>query len=88
MTWVGKSATLVNMTPTTICPPRWRLQDRLQRSLDEADISSKDMAEQLFVSRSTLSNYLNGRTKPTATTLMAWASLTGVPFGWLTGEGQ
>lgn len=53
------------MTTTTI--PTWRLQDRLARALDEGRVSVQGMAEHLGVHRNTISNYINGQTKPYGT---------------------
>lgn len=63
--------------------PMWRLQDRLSRALDEADVSVQQMADELGVTRQTVSNYLHGRTPPSRSVLRVWALRTGVAFAWL-----
>lgn len=63
------------------------LADRLAKSLHVAGITSNDMAAELEVSRTTISNYLNGRTSPKRLYMRIWALKTGVPLEWLeTGE--
>ena len=45
------------------------------------------IADELEVSRDTISNYLAGRTRTPRAVLIAWAFRTGVPLEWLlTGE--
>ena len=41
------------------------------------------MAEYLGVSRSTISNWINGRVVPSRQSLRLWALRTGAPFMWL-----
>jgi len=57
--------------------------DRLNKALEFSGISSNEMAEHLDVSRTTISNYINGRTEPKRSTLRDWAMRTGVPLEWL-----
>lgn len=52
-------------------------------ALEHADISVNEMAEHLDLSRTTISNYLHGRTKPGRSDLRYWALKCGVPFDWL-----
>lgn len=70
------------MATTSI--PTWRLQDRLIRALDWADVSVQAMADELGVSRNTVSNYMHGRSRPNRATLRVWATRCDVPFLWLT----
>lgn len=62
---------------------RFGLGDRLAKSLHVAGITSNDMADELEVSRTTISNYLNDRTHPKRLYLRMWALKTGVPIEWL-----
>lgn len=57
--------------------------DRLAKALRIGGISSNEMAEHLDVSRTTISNYINGRTEPKRSVLRDWAMRTGVPLEWL-----
>lgn len=57
--------------------------DRLNKALEFSGISSNEMAEHLDVSRTTISNYIHGRTEPKRSTLRDWAMRTGVPLEWL-----
>lgn len=63
--------------------PRWDLADRLRKSLRAAGLGVQEMADYLEVSRNTISNWINGRTRPSAPTLRLWALRTGVSYGWL-----
>jgi transcriptional regulator with XRE-family HTH domain len=66
---------------------RFDLGDRLRRSLRITDIGVAEIAEELGVSRVTVSKWLNGRAEPSRATMMAWSMATGVPLQWiLTGE--
>lgn len=57
--------------------------DRLGKALEVSGVSSNEMAKYLGVSRTTISNYINGRTPAKRQTLVSWALRTGVPIAWL-----
>jgi len=57
--------------------------DRLAKALKIANITGIEMAEHLGLSRTTVSNYINGRTTPSRSLVRDWALRTGVPFSWL-----
>lgn len=57
--------------------------DRLDKALKVAGLTSIEMAAHLGVSRTTISNYTNGRTEPSRSVLRDWALKTGVPLEWL-----
>ena len=65
--------------------PEWTMQDRMAKALDVANVAVSEMADELGVSRNTVSNYIHNRTSPSRSVLRVWALRTGVPFGWLTG---
>lgn len=67
--------------------PEWTLPWRLQRSLAHADVSIDQMAEELGVSRQTVSRWLNEHGQPRVGYLKLWAMRTGVPLGWLQAGG-
>lgn len=57
--------------------------DRLSKALKLGKVSSNEMAAHLDVSRTTISNYINGRTEPKRSQIRDWALRTGVPMEWL-----
>lgn len=63
--------------------PEWELSDRLRKALTHAGISSSEMAEYLEVTRHTISNWINGHTRPRPAELKMWALRTGVDYRWL-----
>lgn len=63
--------------------PRWDIADRLRKSLREADIAVKEMADYLGVSRNTVSAWINGRVPINPEALPKWAELTGLPQRWI-----
>ena len=64
--------------------PDWTLGWRMQRALAHADVSVEQMGEELGVSRSTVSRWLNDRGGPPRIGyLKLWALRTGVPLEWL-----
>lgn len=59
------------------------LPDRLAKALDVSGVTSGQMAERLGVSRTTVSNYIHGRTNPTRSVRRDWALMTGIPLEWI-----
>lgn len=59
------------------------LADRLGKSLHVAGMTNQEMSECLEVSPNTVSNYINGNTRPRKLYLREWAMRTGVPLHWL-----
>ncbi len=57
--------------------------DRLRRALRVAGVSSNEMADYLGVSRTSVSNWINGHVEPKTQTTRLWALRTGVAFTWL-----
>lgn len=68
--------------------PEWDTADRMRKALRDASIEIRDMADYLGVSRSSVSNWINGRIRPSKQTLRLWSLRCGVPMTWLTGEGS
>jgi DNA-binding XRE family transcriptional regulator len=68
--------------------PEWTLGWRLQRALAHAGLTSNEIADDMEVSRTTISRWLNDRGAPPRTIYVRqWALRTGVPYPWLaTGE--
>ena len=63
--------------------PTFTLSDRLRKARKSSGLGSSDMADLLKTSRTTISNYENGRTEPTATTVGRWAEITDADLVWL-----
>src|SRR4051812_9001888 len=63
--------------------PQFEMRHRLQLALEYGNVSVTEMAETLDASRTTVSNYLHGRTKPRRPDLAMWALKCGVPLEWL-----
>jgi transcriptional regulator with XRE-family HTH domain len=63
--------------------PEWTLGWRLQRSLAHAGVSVQEMADELGVSRGTISRWCNDHNRPRRSDLRLWALRTGVPLEWL-----
>ncbi|MGH7338909.1 MAG: helix-turn-helix domain-containing protein [Candidatus Rokuibacteriota bacterium] len=64
--------------------PTWTLGWRLQRALDFAGVSVQDMADELDVSRGTISRWCNDHgSPPRSIYLRAWATRCRVPMVWL-----
>lgn len=59
---------------------------RLQRSLAFAGVSVQEMADELGVSRGTISRWCNDKNRPRRSDLRLWALRCGVPFDWLIGD--
>jgi len=66
--------------------PPWTIGWRLKRSLNFADISAQEMADELGVHVGTVSRWMNDHEVPKRVYLRVWALRTGVPLEWLTGE--
>lgn len=64
--------------------PEWRLQDRLRRAREFADLHQADLALEIGISRRSLGKYEAGEVVPRTHVLMAWALRCGVPYAWLT----
>ena len=63
--------------------PQFDRSDRLRKALQVSDVEVQEMADYLGVSRTSVSNWINGRVPPSKQTLRLWALRTGVPLGWL-----
>jgi transcriptional regulator with XRE-family HTH domain len=71
------------MSETTERIPEWDTADRMRKALRDADLEVGEMADYLGVSRSSVSNWINGRIRPSKQTLRLWAMRCGVPLDWL-----
>lgn len=67
--------------------PEFDLADRMRKGLRIAGMTVQEMADYLGVTRTTVSNWINGHVPPSKQTQRLWALRTGVDFDWLqTGE--
>lgn len=66
--------------------PPWTLGWRLQRALAHAKMTTSEMADELGVSRSTISRFVNDGGPVRAAYLKQWALRCGVPYEWLVSE--
>lgn len=65
--------------------PQWTLGDRLRKAREHAGLKSQaDLATELGISRGSVANYEQGKSRPIRPILIAWALRTGVPLSWLT----
>ena len=63
--------------------PQWDLADRMRKALRQADTGVSEIADYLGVSRTSVSNWINGRVPPSTQTLRLWAIRCGVSYDWL-----
>ena len=63
--------------------PVWDTADRMRKALRDSGASVSMVADYLGVSRTSVSNWINGRVEPGTQTLRLWAGFTGVSFRWL-----
>lgn len=67
--------------------PAWTLGDRLRKAREAAGLEQQEFADELGISRGTISNYEHDKTRVKRPYLVAWAMRTKVPVEWLlTGE--
>lgn len=57
--------------------------DRLRAAREQAGFTVRDFEEVTGISRSTIGNYENGKTKPRRASLLTWALATGFDLNWL-----
>jgi transcriptional regulator with XRE-family HTH domain len=63
--------------------PQWTLADRLRKAREHADLDQSDFADQVGISRRSVTNYEKGHSSPSRPVLLAWAMRTGVAMEWL-----
>src|SRR5258707_13342976 len=66
--------------------PDWDIADRMRKALRTADIGVGEMADYLGVSRTSVSNWINGRIEPSFQTVRLWSMRTGVELEWVLGR--
>lgn len=63
--------------------PQWTTADRLRKAREYAGLDQRQLADEMGVSRNSVSNYEHGHVQPRKIVLRAWAMVTGVPYEWL-----
>ena len=63
--------------------PQFTMGDRLRKAREMAGVESGEFADQIGVSRNTVTNYERDKVAPRKIVLNAWALRTGVPLSWL-----
>lgn len=63
--------------------PTWDTADRIRKALRTAGIGVQEIADYLEVSRTTVSNWINGRIDPPAAAMRLIAMRCGVSYSWL-----
>lgn len=67
--------------------PSFDLGDRLRKAREHTGLGHSEFADEIGVSRNTVTNYERGHVVPRAIVMKMWAMRTGVPLKWLeTGE--
>jgi transcriptional regulator with XRE-family HTH domain len=63
--------------------PQFEMRHRMELAMEYGNVSVAEMAKELGVSRTTISNFLHGRTIPRRGNLIVWSVTCGVPLDWL-----
>ncbi|HXI18753.1 MAG TPA: helix-turn-helix transcriptional regulator [Chloroflexota bacterium] len=63
--------------------PTFTQADRLRKAREVAHLDQVDLADEIGISRQTVSNYETGSSHPRKIVLKAWALASGVPLEWL-----
>lgn len=63
--------------------PEWTVTDRLRKARELTGLDQDIFAEEIGVSRGTVSNYERGCNTHKKSVMMTWAMRSGVPLEWL-----
>lgn len=75
---------IVRMTAEVVVHiPTWDEADRIRKAMRDAGLGVQELADALEVSRTSVSNWINGRTSPRDRDIRAIARMTAVPPVWL-----
>lgn len=64
--------------------PEWSMADRLRKARELTGLDQTEFADEIGVSRGTVSRYERGEATAKRPILTVWAMRTGVPLTWLT----
>lgn len=73
------------MAETTTQVIEWTLGERLAKARRLKGWNQTELAQNLGIGRRSISRYEDDIAVPSRAVLIAWAEVTGVPFGWLQG---
>lgn len=69
--------------------PEWTVADRLRKAREHAGMKQIELAEEIGVSRNSISNYESSVVAPRRIVINAWSAATKVPVSWLmTGDDE
>ncbi|HXR41759.1 MAG TPA: helix-turn-helix transcriptional regulator [Acidothermaceae bacterium] len=63
--------------------PEWTMGDRLRKAREHAGLQQQELADEVGISRNSISSYELDHTKPQRPTLLLWALRCGVPLEWI-----
>jgi transcriptional regulator with XRE-family HTH domain len=63
--------------------PSWTLADRMRKAREYAGLKQTELAADIGIARSSITNYETGRKTPSRPVLLSWALRCGVPLTWL-----
>ncbi len=63
--------------------PAWTTGDRLRKAREGRGMGQQQMADEIGISRRSVSAYEGGGSTPKRPVLLSWALRTGVPLEWL-----
>jgi len=63
--------------------PAWTTGDRLRKAREFVGMGQQEMADEIGISRRSVSAYECGGSTPRRPVLLSWALRTGVPLEWL-----
>ena len=67
--------------------PEWTLGDRLRKAREYAGLHQQQLADEIGISRRSVSAYESSDTPPRRPVMLSWSLVTGVSLTWLqTGE--
>ncbi|WP_209706985.1 helix-turn-helix domain-containing protein [Leucobacter exalbidus] len=71
------------LAPMATMIPEWTLADRLRKARETTGLDQIEFAERSGISRTSITNYEQGKRAPRGLYLRAWSEATGVPVEWL-----
>jgi len=69
----------------TITVPEFGIHDHVRKAVEVSGRSVQEFADEIGVSRNTVSRWINGARVPSRAQLMAISIVSGVPLEWLEG---